>query len=152
MVVAIAVYGLTRDLVWTIVCGVIVTSVAAKVMKIEIHTTDDDTIKESRKLKLMKPVINFNVIRGAFERYMSDYRRKHRIRRNNRRYSRDGCQCGPYLHIFRSCRHGILHIRRGACFSDHFRNCCGRASCGLCCASHGFHGYNNFERTYYEIS
>ena len=65
MVVAIAVYGLTRDLVWTIVCGVIVTSVAAKVMKIEIHTTDDDTIKESRKLKLMKPVINFNVIRGA---------------------------------------------------------------------------------------
>lgn len=65
MVVAIAVYGFTQDLVWTIVCGVIVTSIAAKVLKIQIHTADDELIKESRKLKLMKPVINFNVIRGA---------------------------------------------------------------------------------------
>ena len=65
MVVAIAVYGITQDLVWTIVCGVIVTSIAAKVMKIEISVGDENTEKESRKLKLMKPVVNFNVIRGA---------------------------------------------------------------------------------------
>ncbi len=65
MVVAIAVYGITQDLVWTIVCGVIVTSIAAKVLKIEISVGDENTEKESRKLKLMKPIVNFNVIRGA---------------------------------------------------------------------------------------
>lgn len=65
MIVAIAVYAFTKDLVWTIVSGVIVTSVAAKVMNIEITTTDEETRKESRKLRLVKPVFNFNVARGA---------------------------------------------------------------------------------------
>ena len=52
MVVAIAVYGITQDLVWTIVCGVIVTSIAAKVLKIEISVGDENTEKESRKIDI----------------------------------------------------------------------------------------------------
>ena len=65
MIVAITVYAITKDLVWTIVCGVIATSIAAKIMKIDISVGDEEAQKESRKLKFMKPTFNFNVVRGA---------------------------------------------------------------------------------------
>lgn len=61
MVSAILVYFLTMDLVWTIVSSVVVTSVMAKVLKEEIVIGE---INES-KFKLLKPVMNANVIRGA---------------------------------------------------------------------------------------
>lgn len=65
MVVAILVYAIKGDLVWTIVCGVVATSVATKLMGEKIETADEKTIKESRKLKFLKPTMNFRVIRGA---------------------------------------------------------------------------------------
>lgn len=63
MVVAIAVYAITADLVWTIVCGVVATTIAAKVLKIPVEV--DETNVVTSKFKLHKLKFNFNVIRGA---------------------------------------------------------------------------------------
>ncbi len=61
MVVAITTYLLTKDLVYTIVAGVIVSSAAAYFMGIrpEVKKT------EKEKFKIVKPTVNFSVIRGA---------------------------------------------------------------------------------------
>lgn len=61
MVVAILVYAVTLDLVYTIVCGVIATSAAAYFMgeKLEVGEVNKEGFK------LQKPVVNFSVIRGA---------------------------------------------------------------------------------------
>ncbi len=61
MVVAIAVYFLTQDLVWTIVSSVVITTVAAKLLKEEIVIGEIN----NTKFKLMKPAFNAQVIRGA---------------------------------------------------------------------------------------
>jgi len=61
MIVAILVYCLTLDLVYTIVAGVIVTSIAAYFMKEKIEVGD---VNES-KFKFQKLTLNFTVIRGA---------------------------------------------------------------------------------------
>lgn len=61
MVAAILTYALTLDLVYTITCGVVVTSVAAHLMKEKIEVGD---INESR-FKLQKLSMNFTILRGA---------------------------------------------------------------------------------------
>ncbi len=63
MIVAIITYAITKDLVWTIVCGVIVTSVAAKLMKEPVEVDEDKIV--TTKFKLHKLKFNFNVVRGA---------------------------------------------------------------------------------------
>lgn len=62
MVVSIATYAVTRDLVYTITASVIITSIAAKLLKEEIAV---DSSNQERKFKLHKPTFNFNVARGA---------------------------------------------------------------------------------------
>lgn len=61
MVVAILVYAVTTDLVYTIVCGVIATSVAAYFMGEQLEVGEVN--KEG--FKLQKPILNLSVIRGA---------------------------------------------------------------------------------------
>jgi len=61
MVTAILVYAVTMDLVYTIVCGVVVTSIAARFIDGEIEVGEVNR----EGFKLQKPTLNFAVVRGA---------------------------------------------------------------------------------------
>ena len=61
MIAAIATYAFTTDLVWTIVVGVVVTSVAAYFLKEKVDVSNIN----NNKFKLNKLTFNFNVLRGA---------------------------------------------------------------------------------------